>query len=434
MTPMSSDAIPLWVLGAPAGRHGAEERSRFARIVLDLADERARAGLLVTCHRVELFGTAAADAPAAVAPAAAIERAAHAAGLEGLRRYHGREAARYLFRLAAGLESAVTGEDEILHQVRGLLDAVRTVVPADPLLVRALELAIGVGRRARAEQPRPQERSLADRAFDWLAGHQGRIRGGRIVVAGAGVMGRALAVGAARRGAAVTVASRDPERARALATAIGGSWASLDEAAGRVAQADALLVALSGRWDALAERWAGPDGADGADGASRDPLPIVEADEAAARPSDRMPLVVDLSSPQAVPEPVRAALGARFIDVDRLFARRPATAARAEATRRAYVARAEALVEEACALYARWVAARPSVETLRALRASVEAERAQELERLLRRLPDLEPRERALVAAFSEQLVARILHRPSVRLHDDVDGTAAQAARLLFDL
>ncbi len=428
---MSGDAIPLWVLGAPAGRHGAEERSRFARIVLDLADERARAGLLVTCHRVELFGTAAADAAVAVAPAAAIERAARAAGLEGLRRYQGRAAARYLFRLAAGLESAVTGEDEILHQVRGLLDAVRTVVPADPLLVRALELAIGVGRRARAEQPRPQERSLADRAFDWLAGHQGRIRGGRIVVAGAGVMGRALAVGAARRGAAVTVASRDPERARALATAIGGSWASLDEAAGRVAQADALLVALSGRWDALAERWAGPDGADGP---SRDPLPIVDADGVAARPSDWMPLVVDLSSPQAVPEPVRAALGARFIDVDRLFARRPATAARAEAIRRAYVARAEALVEEACALYARWVAARPSVETLRALRASVEAERAQELERLLRRLPDLEPRERALVAAFSEQLVARILHRPTVRLHDDADGTAAQAARLLFDL
>ncbi len=406
---MTAHPLPLWVLAAQPGSHDAEERSAFTGIVREQIDGRDGAGLLVTCHRVELYGVGG------EAVARALEAAAGARGLAPLRRYRGLDAVRHLLRLAAGLESAVTGEDEILHQVRGLLDAVRENGHADPAMVRALELAAGVGRRARAERSRPQERSLADRALDWVATRGGQIRGGSVMVAGAGVMGRALAAGAARRGAAVTVASRDPARARALALAIGGSWASLEEAATRAVDARVLLIALGGRWDAFADRW-------------RRAAPGWSA------PGGQHPVMVDLSSPPAVPESVRAALGEQFIDVDHLFARGPSAAAEAEEVRRAYVEHAERLVEDACEQYARWVAARPSVATLRTLRASAEAQRSRELERLFRRLPGLDPRERALVSAFSEQLVARLLHGPSARLHDDTDGTAAEAARMLFDL
>ncbi len=406
---MTAHPLPFWVLAAQPGSHDAEERSAFTEIVREQTDGRDGAGLLVTCHRVELYGVGGESV------ASSLEATAGARGLAPLRRYRGQDGVRHLLRLAAGLESAVTGEDEILHQVRGLLDAVRESGHADPAMVRALELALGVGRRARAERSRPQERSLADRALGWVATRGGQIRGGSVMVAGAGVMGRALAAGAARRGAAVTVASRDPARARALARAIGGSWVSLEEAATRAMDARVLLIALGGRWDAFADRW-------------RPAAPGWRA------PGGPAPITVDLSSPPAVPASVRAILGERYIDVDRLFAPGPSAATRAEEVRRAYVEHAERLVEDACDQYARWAAARPSVATLRTLRASAEEQRSRELERLFRRLPGLDPRERALVTAFSEQLVARLLHSPSARLHDDTDGMAAEAARMLFDL
>jgi glutamyl-tRNA reductase len=478
---VTGSALPLWVLAAHAQHSGSEERAAFAGVARSAAGGREPAGLLVTCHRVELMGARDGEL------ASTVERAAASEGIAGVREYAGRPAAEHLFRLAAGLESAVTGEDEILHQVRELLDAVRAAAPADPVLTRALELAISVGRRARADRPRPEERSLADRAFDWVASRGTRIAGARVLVAGAGVMGRALAVGASRRGAGVTVASRDPAHARALALAVDGAWTSLADAARHgLSNFDVVLVALGGAWTGLDEAsWTHTDPAaiaapagvatDAPGMPAADSLPatlgaaapaapvlptaaapragvlpagvppaaavpatpgvsspaVVSADPVNARP---LPVTVDLSSPSALPLPARAALGGRYTDVDRLFAARPTVGAEAARIRAEYVSHAEALVADACDRFERWVAARPSVETLRALRAAAEERRARDLERLLRRLPGLEPRERELVEAFSEQLVAGILHGPSARLHDDADGAAARAARMLFDL
>ncbi len=407
---MTASVRPLQVLAALPDGHDAPGRGAFADLARESLDERARASLLVTCHRVEWYG--AGDDGAS--RAADLESAAVAAGIRGLRRLEGREAVLHLLRLAAGLESAVTGEDEVLHQVRGLLDAIRGMPAPDAGLVRALELAIGVGRRARADRPRPPERSMADRALDWVAPRGDAWAGMRVLVVGAGTMGRTIAAGASRRGAAVTVASRDPARARAVAQVVGGAWGSLEDAAAQAFAVDAVLVALSGPWDALTGHW---------ERATGSPASV-----------QALPPIADVSSPPAVPAPVRRALGERFVDVDQLFGGRHAAADEAEETRRAYVEHAERLVEEAADQYLRWAAARPSVETLAALRSSAERQRARELERLLRRLPGLDERERALVAGFSEQLVARILHQPSARLHDDVDGSAAAAARLLFDL
>jgi len=446
---VTGSALPLWVLAAHAQHAGSEERAAFAGVARRAAGGREPAGLLVTCHRVELMGARDGEL------ASTVERAAASEGIAGVREYAGRPAAEHLFRLAAGLESAVTGEDEILHQVRELLDAVRAATPADPVLARALELAISVGRRARADRPRPEERSLADRAFDWVTSRGTRIAGARVLVAGAGVMGRALAVGASRRGAGVTVASRDPAHARAVALAVDGAWTSLMDAARQgLWSFDVVLVALGGPWTGLdvgswthAEPRAGvaapAEAASGAPGMpAEDSLPVATdavVPPTAVLPVDRakdrpLPVTVDLSSPSALPLPARAALGGRYTDVDRLFATRPTVGAEAARIRAAYVSHAEALVADACERFERWVAARPSVETLRALRAAAEERRARDLERLLRRLPGLEPRERELVEAFSEQLVAGILHGPSARLHDDADGAAARAARMLFDL
>jgi glutamyl-tRNA reductase len=69
---------------------------------------------------------------------------------------------------------------------------------------------------------------------------------------------------------------------------------------------------------------------------------------------------------------------------------------------------------------------------IRAIRSRAEARRAAAVERLLRRLPDLTDRERALVEQLSSQLVAAILHEPSAVLRDDRAGSLAATARRLF--
>jgi glutamyl-tRNA reductase len=184
---------------------------------------------------------------------------------------------------------------------------------------------------------------------------------------------------------------------------VGGTSRLADEAAVDLAGGTAVVVATRGSW------------------------PLVAGADAQ---------VVDLSVPRAVPAMTAAALGDRFADVDRLWADASLLDGRADATEviAAFRARGEQIVEGAVTAFLAWRAGRASVSTLRALRDRTEQRRADELERLLRQLPSLDDRERRLVEAFSERLVAGLLHRPSAALREDADGSAADAATRLFGL
>ncbi|MBO0689980.1 MAG: hypothetical protein J2P40_10465, partial [Candidatus Dormibacteraeota bacterium] len=192
---MSERDLP-WVLAATAGELGVEERAKLQERALGLGHHPVT---LVTCHRVEVYGLG--EPPALEMPV----------------RLEGEDAIRRLFRVTAGLESAVMGEDEILHQVREALAAARSRHPdgdtatVDPRLARAFEEAIAVGRRARAGSRAPKT-DLAQRAISWLAS-RADLEGGRVLVAGTGVMGVALARAARAVGAEVVVAGRDRRRA-----------------------------------------------------------------------------------------------------------------------------------------------------------------------------------------------------------------------------
>ncbi len=88
----------------------------------------------------------------------------------------------------------------------------------------------------------------------------------------------------------------------------------------------------------------------------------------------------------------------------------------------------------AAADYLAWLTGRDSVATLRRLRDRADARRRRELDRLFRRLPGLAERERELIGHLSVQLVASVLHEPSVSLRSDADGRRARAALALFGL
>ncbi len=379
-------ATPVWAAVAAADRVGAADRAALADRWRASSDGRPDQALIVTCHRVELYGLGE-----------PIEAAGVTAGAgEAAQLLAGFDAARHLGRLAAGLESAVVGEDQILHQVRTTLGEL-TARSADARLVRLFELSVRAGRRARAGRA-AVNMDLGEIAITWLATRTGPLAGRRVLIVGAGETGELLAAAAHRRGAELIVASRTIGRARALASQFGAQAVDLGAAA-TTPGLSAAAIALSGPWVDLA--------------ATGDGIPTV-----------------DLSFPSALSSTARHNLGDRFADVDRIYREAQSLAGGPDA----YIAAAEPLVDDAVDAYVRWSAGRGSVQALRRLREKAEKRRRNELERLLRRLPDLDPRERDVVEAFSERLIAGLLHEPSVALREDLDGSAATAAGRLFRL
>jgi glutamyl-tRNA reductase len=352
-----------WVLAATAADTDAEARAGIREWAATVREGRL---LLATCHRVELYGFG--DPPDLDAPI----------------RLTGEAAARRLFRVAAGLESAVVGEDEILHQVREALATARDGQVLEPALVRLVEDAIATGRRVRAGHRSPKS-GLADRALAWL-GERAELRERPLLVVGTGPMGRALARAAGAAGARVLVASRDGTRADL----------SLRTAAEGASRFAAITIALAGPWEALT--------------AASGPLPPV----------------ADLSSPPAVSAEVRSALGPDLLDIDQLFEQVPADSA--------WLERAGELVAAGTATYMEWLGGRQAVDVLRALQARAEERRRARLERALRRLPELEHQQREALETLTRQLVKDLLHEPLVALRGDEDGSSRAAARRLFGL
>jgi glutamyl-tRNA reductase len=334
-------------------------------------------------------------------------------------RMEGTAAARHLFAVAAGLDSVVVGEDQILHQLRECLaerhltgleachpDRGILGMPAPdhvpgglhPVLERLFQVALHIGRETRSWREGPP-RSLADVALDRIDASTGLLDR-RILVVGAGRMARLAALSAARRGARVLVANRSADRAAALAYDASGEPVAFGPDA-PLPDCVGAVTAISGRWPL------GPDAR-------------------AELIASRIP-VVDLSSPPALDPELRAALGEHFTSVDDL-ARAPGDPIRARFRRRY-----ERLLDESEAAFMHWLRVRMAVPAIQALSDRAERRRTEELERLFRRV-ELLDHERELVEQMTHRLVAGILHAPLSALREDDSGDLERAARALFVL
>jgi glutamyl-tRNA reductase len=398
--------LGLVALVAHARTVSSEAREAFGDAAALVAGD-PRAILLRTCHRVELYVATGADGdtPSVVLPELP----------EGGRRLVDAEVVHHLYQVATGLDSVVLGEDQILHQLRDCLadrhipGAARCpveigtpnaeAVGLDPVLARLFQTAAHLGRETRSWREGPP-RTLADVVLDRITAATGPVTHRQLLVVGAGRMARLVALAASRAGADVLVANRSADRAAALAFDAGGSVASYGPGA-PLPEVDAVVLAISAHW----------------------PL---STDARADLLSQDLP-VVDLSSPPALDPDLRALLGSRYTSVDDI-ARGPSDALGERLARRYH-----RVMAEAEAAFAGWVHARSSVPTIQALSALAEDRRAEELDRLFRRMP-LRAHERELVEQMSHRLVAGLLHAPLATLREDATGDADRAARVLFSL
>jgi glutamyl-tRNA reductase len=382
----------------------SEAREAFGDAAARISHD-PRAILLRTCHRIELYVAADPGCP----PLALPDAPAGTVRLDGL------DAARHMFSVAAGLDSVVVGEDQILHQLRDCLSdrhvPAAAACPVEigsnhpsaiglhPLLERLFQLALHLGRETRSWREGPPL-SLADVALDRAHPVTGTLLGKRALVVGAGRMARLCAMASARQGAHVLVANRSSDRAAALAHDANGEPAAFGPDA-PLPEADVILLAIGARW------------------------PLSPGARATLLAGSQP--VVDLSSPPALDDETRTALGARYTSIDDL-AHNPQTE-----LRKRMRTRYERLLEEAELNMVGWVRSRERVPAIQALSEHAETRRAEELDRLFRRL-ELADHERDLVEQMTHRLVAGLIHEPLANLRDDQSGELDRAARSLFSL
>src|SRR5215213_326103 len=305
--------------------------------------------VLSTCNRAELY--AASDQ---------IDRA-RAELVQFIADYHGVDqrsltahlyeladvdAVRHLFRVAAGLDSLVVGEPQILGQVKEAYTAAADVRAVGPVLNRLFHSSFGVGKRVRTETALGSGAvSVSFAAMSLARKIFGDLEGRSVVVVGAGEMGKLTAMHMKAQGVThVTIVSRTMAHAARTAEAIGG--------------------ALAAPWDDLDAALAGSDIVISATGAAA-PILTKGRIEGIMRPRrNRALFIIDIALPRDV-EPAAGELEQVFLyNIDDL----QAVVAENVARRSSEIARAEAIVAEEVEKFSGWLRSRGAIPTVVALR------------------------------------------------------------------
>jgi len=292
------------------------------------------------------------------------------------------------------VDSMVVGESQILGQVREAFRAAQEEGAVGPVLSTLFGQAIKVGRRARRETAIGAGPTSTLEVGLRVAERQlGSLAGRRVLVVGAGKMGRLAGRGLRAAGVAeVVVANRTAANGATLARELGGRHVPLDRVGDELAEADLVIAST----------------------AAMTPTITAEAVAAAVarRAAPRQPLVVlDLGVPRDVDPEVRSLPGAFLADLDGLRA----VLETEDDGRLAEIERVRRLIGEESAAFMTWQREVRLGPTIRALRAKAEEARRRELARAESRLAGLSESERAAVEAVTRRLVNKLLHEPVVR-------------------
>lgn len=397
---------------------GERETLAFSRDELLPALNRLNAGnrgaaIVSTCNRTELYTTAARHETDALIAALNAEKGA-SVDPSHFYAYQHRDAVQHLFRVAAGIESMVVGESQVLGQVREAMSVATDAGALNGVLSRVFHSAIAVGKRARTETNIGRHAvSISSAAVALARKHVGGLEDKTVLVISAGSAGKLAARSIAENsGARILVANRTTERAVAVAAEIGEG---------------AEAIAFSNLARALPDSDVVISGT-GADGYVLGPDLIAAA---AAHRNGNGLLLIDVAVPRDIDPAVREIAGVTLFDIDDLE-----TMAEAGMNGRlAEVGRVESIVDEEVAAFVDWWETLDVLPVISALRERAETIRRDELARTLKRLPDLDDESRRRIESMTAAIVKKMLDRPISRLKDGADKALyMEALQDLFDV
>jgi len=372
----------------------------------------AEAALLGTCNRTEFYAVAADPAAAAQAVAAVLARRADTdpASIRTHLYVHvgADDVLRHLCRVAAGLESLVLGETQVLAQVKDAYQRSAEAGTVAKLLHGLFHQALFCAKRVHAETALAAAPiSVGAAAVELARETLGDLQGRSAVLLGAGETAEIVARRLREAGFGhIDVVNRTPERAAGLAAAVGGAGWSAADIAFLLPAADVLITSTAAPGRLVGPELVGPR-------------------------SERPLLVVDIAVPRDVDPAVGALPGVRLCNIDDLQAL--ADAGRGDRATEAEAA--AAIVETEVRRFDAWVGTLAVAPLLQALSERMERVAGEQADRTLRRLPGLDARQQDLVRQMARSIVHKVLDQPLRRARDlGVAPGDGERIRLLSEL
>ena len=323
-------------------------------------------------------------------------------------------AVHHLFAVAAGLDSMVLGEPQILGQVRAALSAAEAAGTAGPVLAHLFRQAVRVGRRARSETFVGRHAvSISYAAVEMARKVLGRLDGCRALVVGAGEMGELTARTLVDYGVGVVaVVNRTLSTASALAAQFGGRAVPLDRIVPSLADSDIVISSTDA------------------------PTYVIDhshVSRAVAQRDGRPLFIIDIAVPRDVDPMVRSLPNVFLYDIDDLQALCEVN----REGRRREIHAVQRIIESEVELFEAWWRTRRAIPTVVAMRDLAERARQEELAEALQKLGHLSDTDRATIDALTRAIVSKVLHGPTVRLKEMAaqgDAEAIELIRTLFNL
>lgn len=328
--------------------------------------------------------------------------------------YYDDEAVEHLFRVSAGVDSAVVGEHEILGQVKRAWQVAQEHDCVGSNLNSVFRSALEVGKRVRTETDISRHVASVSQAAIVLADAQAALAGSSALLIGAGEMGSGMALSLAERElASITVMSRTTGTADDLAARIGADVRPIDELLDALVECDLAFTSTAA------------------------PSLVVEAEALAQvmeRRNGRPLLIVDVALPRDI-DPAAAELpGLHLCDLDTVGA----FVAEGLESRTAELDQATGIINDEVARHAERVGQQSVAPLITEFRAEAERLRSDELARQSARLDDLTAEQRQAVDEVTRAVLNKFLHEPTVRLKESATSLRgerlASALRELFDL
>ena len=369
-------------------------------------DQVLEASILSTCNRLEIYAllrhpeqgiTAVGSFLSQVSGLALDQLTPH------LFTFHHEEAVAHLLRVAAGLDSLVLGEGQILSQVKKMVRLGQEYRSVGPILNRLLNQAVSTGKRVRTETNLGTGAvSISSAAVELAQLKVGQARGldqlvsleqEQVAVVGAGRMSRLLLQHLQSKGCrGAVLLNRTVARAEALAA----DFPALPVQCRPLDDLDHCLSTCSLVFTSTAAE-----------------EPIITADRLRGLNRRLSLMLIDIGVPRNISADTGELSGVEAFDVDDL----QEVVARNQENRREMAAEAEGLLAEESRLFLEWWEGLEAVPLANRLRNQLEEIREQELQKALSRMgPDLSARERKVVEALSKGIINKILHTPVTRL------------------
>jgi len=384
----------------------AEQTMEVSLQRLRADDQVLEASILSTCNRLEIYTLLRHPEQGVTAVGTFLSEQSGLDLVEltpHLFTYHHEEAVAHLLRVAAGLDSLVLGEGQILSQVKKMFRLGQEHRSIGPILNRLLNQAVSTGKRVRTETNLGTGAvSISSAAVELAQLKVGQGRGldelvsldqEQVAVVGAGRMSRLLLQHLGSKGCrGVVLLNRTVERAELLAA----DFPDLPVQCRPLSDLDHCLSTCSLVFTSTAAE-----------------DPIIDAARLSRLNRRSSLLLIDIGVPRNISSDVQGIEGVGSFDVDDL----QEVVARNQEARREIAAEAEGLLEEEARLFLEWWDGLEAVPVVNRMRRQLEDIREQELQKALSRMgPDLSSRDRKVMEALSKGIINKILHTPVTNL------------------